>query len=465
MKVVLLFPGISGGGFGSYGREVEDSWINHGLCSLSASAKNAGYAVELVDLRCLTGWRHLRRLVDAKKPDIVGITMMSNDFDAAVQSARIIKDVSPHTIVIVGGPHPSIDPDEVLREECFDHIVTGEGEITFPDLLRRLENASPSPRLIHGIVPENLDDLPFVDRQLFAGFEVPPPGYDAPFFTLIAGRGCRFNCSFCQPAEQHIFGKSVRRRSAANVIKELVELRDRYGFGSMMIHDDCITEDRPWVTEFCHLYEEHGFTQPFSCQSRADIICRHEDLIALMARCGLRWIYIGFESGNQRILNFLRKGTKVEHNYRAAEICRKNGVKIHANYMMGIPTETKDEVMDTVRMIRMIRPDSHGPAFFTPLPGSDLYKYCMDRDLSLNRGHNYRRNATDPKIKGVDYRFLWHALAESRGIRTVGDNRILRSLEAGLVAFLLCRPRLKRIVKRLLEPFGLIRRRGAHAPF
>ena len=88
-----------------------------------------------------------------------------------------------------------------------------------------------------------------------------------------------------------------------------------------MIHDDCITEDKPWVIEFCKLYKENGFNQPFACQSRADIICRNEDMVQLMAETGLNIMFIGFESGNQRVLNFLRKGTKVEHNYRAAEIC------------------------------------------------------------------------------------------------------------------------------------------------
>jgi len=207
----------------------------------------------------------------------------------------------------------------------------------------------------------------------------------------------------------------VRRASPQTVIRELKELRDKYHFASFMFHDDCLTEARAWVEEFCRLYKAEGFTQPFFCQSRADIIVRHPDLVATMADAGLKGYFIGFESGNQRVLNFLRKGTKVEHNYKAAEICRQHGLAIWANYMLGIPTETEEEVMDTVNMIREIDPDYFSPAFFTPHPGTDLFDYVMEHDLSLIRDYDsYRRNPTEPKIKGVDYEFLKWALEYSQ---------------------------------------------------
>jgi len=191
------------------------------------------------------------------------------------------------------------------------------------------------------------------------------------------------------------------------VIQELRELRERYHFASFMFHDDCLAEDRRWVKEFCEKYKAEGFTQPFFCQSRADLVVRHEDIVALMREAGLAGYFIGFESGNQRILNFLRKGTTVERNLEAGRVCRKHGLAIWANYMLGIPTETKEEVMDTVNMIREIDPDYYSPAFFTPHPGTDLYDYCVENDLSLIQDYDsYRRNPTEPKIKGQDYEFL-----------------------------------------------------------
>ncbi|MCL4493127.1 MAG: B12-binding domain-containing radical SAM protein [Nitrospirae bacterium] len=460
MKVILLYPGISGIGFNSYGKGMEESWISHGLCSISAYAKKEGFAVELIDLRCLKNWKHLKDIVLEKKPDVVGVTMMSVDYNPAMESIEMIKGLYPQTIIVVGGPHPTIMLGEIEKERDVDYIITGEGEISFAELLKQLEKGGRPPRIINGVAPEDLDRLPFADRELFRDLEYPLPvkGFGRPFVTIIAGRGCRFNCNYCQPAERIIFGKKVRRRSPLNVMEELSMLKEKYDFKSMMIHDDCITEDKNWVVEFCRLYRERGFNQPFACQSRADIICRNEDMVELMSGVGLKLMFIGFESGNQRILNFLRKGTKVEHNYRAAEICRKYGIKVWANYMLGVPTETKEEVMDTVRMIRTIKPDHYSPAFYTPHPGSDLFKYCEDHGLSLIKNHDsYRRNATEAKIKGVDYKFLNQALTESMGLDLpLRKHSLLLLLERELLPFLLRYPRLKDAVKRIAKALGMI---------
>jgi len=460
MKVFLLFPGISEIGFNSYGTGMEQSWISHGLCNISAFAKKEGYAVELIDLRCLKDWNHFEQIISEKKPDVVGVTMMSVDYNPGIEAIKRIKKISPGTKTVVGGPHPTIMLEDMTKVEEIDHIITGEGEMSFTAFLKEIEQGENPPRVIQGISCEDLDQLPFADRGLFQDLEYPLPvdGFDRPFVTIIAGRGCKFNCNYCQPAERLIFGKKVRRRSPANAIEELVELRDKYNFKSMMIHDDCITEDRDWVMEFCRLYREKGFTQPFACQSRSDIICRNEDMVKLMSEVGLKLMFIGLESGNQRVLNFLRKGTKVEHNYKAAEICRKYGIGIWANYMMGIPTETKEEVMDTVKMIKAIRPDHYSPAFYTPHPGSDLYNYCEEHSLSLIISHDsFRRNATEAKIKGVDYDFLKQALSESMGMEpAIARNPLFHQAEKMFKPFLLRHPRAKGVIKKTLQGLGFM---------
>jgi radical SAM superfamily enzyme YgiQ (UPF0313 family) len=114
-------------------------------------------------------------------------------------------------------------------------------------------------------------------------------------------------------------------------------------------------------------------------------------------------------------LQFIRKGTTREVNLQAARICHRYGIKIWANYMLGLPTETQEEVMDTISMLQEIDPDYYSPAFYTPHPGSDLYNYCIENDLSLITSHDqYRRNPTEIKIKGQDHEFLRWALQESQ---------------------------------------------------
>ena len=179
--------------------------------------------------------------------------------------------------------------------------------------------------------------------------------------------------------------------------------------------------------EFCRAYSAAGFTQPFFCQSRADIIVRNEDMVRSMRDGGAG----GASSSASRaaasaMLNFMRKGTKVEQNLAAARVCRKYGIRVWANYMLGLPTETKDEIMATVSMLKEIDPDYYSPAFYTPHPGSDLYDYCIQNDLSLIKDHDsYRRNPTEVKIKGHDYEFLKWALEESMRRKPV--NRVKRA--------------------------------------
>jgi anaerobic magnesium-protoporphyrin IX monomethyl ester cyclase len=427
MKTTLIYPGIAGYGFESVGKGMEAGWISHGLAHLSAAIKSQGFEVDLIDLRALQGWEHFRSEIEARQPDVVGVTMMSVDYNPAMRCIDTVKERMPGTVTVVGGPHPTLALEEVAKNANIDYIVTHEGEITFPQLLRDIqEGHRPSERVLVGEQPV-LDELPFPDRDLFLN-EWRKAGYDSdspedpfvpelppPFITIIAGRGCRYNCSFCQPAERQLFGRGVRRRSPGNIVAELEILREKVHFASFMFHDDTLTGDQDWVVEFCHLYRDHGFIQPFFCQSRADIIVRNEDMVKLMAEVGCSGYFIGFESGNDRILSFIRKGTTREVNIEAARICRRYGIKIWANYMLGLPTETREEVMDTISMLKEIDPDYYSPAFYTPHPGSDLYDYCIDHDLSLITSHDqYRRNPTEVKIRGQDYEFLNWALTESQ---------------------------------------------------
>ena len=442
-KIILIYAGITEAGFDNP-KGNEGTWINHGLCLISAVLKREGYSVDLIDLRRLKGWGDFERVVKEKEFSIAGITMMSVDYNPATKCIGIIKRLKPSAKVIVGGPHASILPQELVENRNIDYIFVGEAEETIAEVIQRIKEGENLDRVIYG-KKAVLDNLQFADRDLFFLQEESFVEFlMRPFVTLIAGRGCTYNCNYCQPAERKIFGNEVRRRSVDNIIEELNLLYNKYNFNSMMIHDDCLTENKEWVMEFCDKYKRAGFTQPFVCQSRPDLICKNKEVVKDLYDAGLALFIIGFESGSQRILNFLRRGYKVEQNFEAAEICHKFGIKIWANYMLGLPTETKEEQEETVAMIKKIKPYHCSPAYYTPHPGSDLFKYCLEKDLSLIKNHDdYRRNNYEPKIKGIDYDYLRKILFES--IAVGEDQNILQKIvkPTSLVPLINC---LKKIV-------------------
>lgn len=410
---LLIHAGIGSCGFNCYGRGMDESWINHGLASIHAHLNHTAIDSTYLDLRKLRNWRHFREQIRELQPEITGISATSVDVVIARKSAEIIKSINTDTTTVIGGIHATVCPEEFVDNPWIDQVVTGEGERAFADIVARRAE----PGVTRGQPLENLDSLPFISRAVFGDRETPiyPPLFPKPFFTFIASRGCPFNCSFCQPAEKMLFGTRVRSRSAENLVEEIKKCQTDMGMQSYLIHDDCLLWNPDWVEAFVQRLSSRSVTTPFAVQSRADLICKHPRLIRDLARQGLSMVLIGFESGSQKVLDFLRKGTTVEQNIQAAEICKTNGIAVWANYMLGTPGETAEDVDMTVRMIKAIRPAVHSPSFFVPYPGTDLMAYCTDRGLSLIRHtHDFRRNPEGKKIKGVDYRSLRKAVRQAQ---------------------------------------------------
>ena len=426
MKAALVFPGITDVGFNSFGDGIDGSWHSHGLMTLggclrstdygpSVGAATGGHETALIDLRQLSGWDAYRDRLAEVEPRLVCITMMSCDFNPAVEAGRIAKEVLPGAHVAVGGAHPSICPDEVVGRDEFDTVVLGEGEVALMQLAAALEAGQAPPARVEGDRPD-LDKLPYCDRSLFGPHEVPIAirGFEPPFMTFIAGRGCMYNCSFCQPAERKIFGRKVRRRSPEHFVGELADCYRRYGFNSALIHDDCLLEDPAWIAEFVELVRREKLDVRFACQGRADLVCKHPDMIDALKSVGLGALIVGFESGSDRVLKFLRKGVTREQNLQAGRILHEKGVAIWANYMFGLPGETLEEMQETITMLQEIAPEHYSPAVYTPHPGSDLFETCRKEGLLMDLSHDsYRRNVTEQKIRGQDWHMVQWAVSES----------------------------------------------------
>ena len=427
MKIVLIDPGLGEGGFGCFGKVHALSQINHGLCLISAYAKSKGYKnIRLIDPRRLKGWDQFRGEIVRERPDVAGITMMSCDFNIAKKAIDIIKHVSSQTRVIVGGVHPTVATEEVQISPKIDHIIVGEGEISFVNLLDSIGGKNSRERVVIGVKP-NLNDLPFEDRELYdyrvtIGLTNFPGVFKPPMVGMITSRGCPFDCSFCAPHARIMFGKKVRFRSVGHVIEELKILRNKYNFKSIQFFDYSFTLSPEWVYEFCDKYQKEDFKAQIWANSRTDLICRHEDAIKRLREAGLRMLAIGFESGSQRMLDFMNKGTTLEQNIKAIEFCRKCGIVVRGLFILGLPTETREDVMATLRFIKKAKPDIYSFSYFTPMPGSYLYEYCKRNNLSLIKSHDELAimGPSLPKIKGVDYQYLKSAVEASMGFRFGG---------------------------------------------
>jgi len=324
---------------------------------------------------------------------------------SALYAIYEIKLHVPQAKIIVGGIHPTVFPEKYTLGPV-DTVVQGEGEISFCELLADINNL---PKRIVGKKPD-LAEIPWVDRDLFQYHReiscIFAPDQKLPSATMLAGRGCPYQCNYCQPAENAVFGKPFRIRPVDDVMAEMHQLYQKYKFKSLVFWDDTFTFDRRWINQFC---ENYNLPAAIIACSRADIICNREDMIRDLACVGVEWLVIGMESGSQRLLDLIKKGTTVEQNLRAREICAKYGIKVFASFMLGLPTETREESEMTINMINQMQPEWPSPFWYVPIPGTGLYDYCDKHDLIVPETREWIISRTcrrERRIKGVDYDHL-----------------------------------------------------------
>jgi radical SAM superfamily enzyme YgiQ (UPF0313 family) len=153
---------------------------------------------------------------------------------------------------------------------------------------------------------------------------------------------------------------------------------------------------------------------PFWAAGRADGICHHPDIVKRLVDVGWKLVSVGFESGSQRILDLIKKGTTVEQNLEAAKIVKATGAKLYGNYMLGLPWETKEDIDMTAKMVDEIGAEMPSWAFFTPYPGCELGEKCIKEGLSLLDRNNYNRCPSGKKVKNVDYNYINRIVAGAR---------------------------------------------------
>jgi len=201
-----------------------------------------------------------------------------------------------------------------------------------------------------------------------------------------------------------------RQKSPDRVAEELIAIMRRYSFNSIMFYDDCILARKDFLGKLLERIRKEKKLE-IMLQARADNICQLGNDIKELKSLGLKAVIVGFESGSQRILDFIRKDTTVDQNIQASEILHAHGIKIIGNFMIGLPTETNDEITKTTKMASKIRSTISSCTFYSPIPGSYIYDYCRENDLLIETDYaKLSRDPRGPKIRGVDYEYATKAL-------------------------------------------------------
>jgi radical SAM superfamily enzyme YgiQ (UPF0313 family) len=408
MKITLIYPGIAGIGFNSLGRGGMDcNWINLGLAYIGAYLKENSYDVNLIDLRAMNDWKQVEEEIKLKNSDIYGIHFNTVNYSNGLRCVQVAKRNGK--LVVAGGPHATISAEELLASGFIDYVITGEGESSFLKLIKDIEKNRAGKRIIAGEGIEDLDSLPFPGRDLYNIPRVSGPEGSFPFLdnglVIMASRGCPYQCAFCQPLQQKMFGDRVRYRSIENVIAEIKQVIKKYKIKYISFQDDTFTFRKHWVIELCRKIKKENIRIQWSAQSRVNTF--DEELAKEMSAAGCVCLFFGFESGSQRILDSLNKNITVQQSLNAARLCRKYGILIFADFMLGVPSETEKELTQTYEIIRRIRPEINSLTYFVPIPGSYLYDYCRERRLIKARSYeDFSRNPFGEKIEGIDYRIL-----------------------------------------------------------
>lgn len=373
-------------------------YIPLGIAYIAGVLRESGHDVVCMDRYVCRNDADILNAVIKETPELVGVSISTVYFSVAKRLGENIKEML-NVPIVVGGPHPSILPLEVVKEKWVDFVVVGEGEHTMLDLVKCIEE-NKDLRQVNGLVYkhdgrtitnkprapiDNLDELPFPARDLFDikkyMYGVPEFPLPVPCLHILTSRGCPYRCLFCKPCEDLIFGNKVRFRSVDNVIDEINFLIETYGIRGLNFQDDTFTLRRKYVIELCDRLIKEGISDRISfwAQTRPDHI--DEELVRKLKKAGCIVLSIGFESGSQKILDFLRKDTNVDEAEKAIKIIKRVGVMVAMGVMIGTPTETLVDLQKTYKFIRRSKPENVWVSYTIPIPGSYLYDYAKRNSL------------------------------------------------------------------------------------
>ncbi|MBN1938986.1 MAG: B12-binding domain-containing radical SAM protein, partial [Candidatus Aminicenantes bacterium] len=374
-----------------------------GLLYIGAVLEKDGVPVEIVPADVLgMSWADVRRKIQADKPDIVGVTVTTENRFQSFRLIRLAKKACPEALTVLGGPHASM-----AAEDCLEHIpeldfvVRGEGEETMREVCRVFRKGAGADVLdgVRGVVfrkdgrvaanpPRppitDLDSLPYPAFHLVPfekynfTFEVPGRG-SLPAVNVMTSRGCPFNCNFC--ATPINWGRHVRMRSPENVIREIELLKERYGIKVVFFYDDTFNASPKRADALCDLMISRRLDVYFKCDVRVDIMSRA--LLEKMKQAGLFHLSYGLEAGSDRVRErIVGKQIDMADFRNLTDWCVELGVIANVFFIFSHPTETWEEARETINQIEQYRGRIEGSvAILHIYPGTPLEKISREQGV------------------------------------------------------------------------------------
>jgi radical SAM superfamily enzyme YgiQ (UPF0313 family) len=370
-------------------RNSDSGVMPFGILSMAAVLEREGHEVQVFDP--FFGNTAFFRDVESFQPDLVGIGLLTASYRRAGDIVQELRKRGIEAPIGAGGFHVTTLPVETLNGLGLDFVVVGEGEQTILEVCERFD-ARKDLKGVKGVVYrdngdvvknpprdliENLDDLPppawhkvNVEKYLI------PPGYIRSYYlkrtlVLFTDRGCPYHCTFC--ASNKIFGRTVRFPSVDYSVRQFRDLEEKYQLDGLYFMNDTFTINRKLVLEFCRVKRESGSNLTWACQGHVNNMT--ERLADEMRSSGCIQIDFGVESGSDRVLRSIKKGSTVEQIEKAFAICKKYDIRPYASIMVGHETEEWEDVEKTAAMLKRIRPVYTSVMYSTPIPGSELFEH------------------------------------------------------------------------------------------
>lgn len=412
-----------------------------------ASTVCADFDVTVIDEQIDGDWRETLRRALRARPLCLGITAMTGtQIIGGLEACDIARQEAPEIPTVWGGTHPTLLPEQTLSDPLVDVVVPGEGEFVFRDLVRALGKKAPLDgvdgiffKREGGVVrtrpapPPELDELPRMPYHLvpveeYVGNQTNYPARIQRALPVDGSRGCPFRCSYC--SEPMTSQRKYRMVAAGRMYDDMQFLVDTYRLQAITVFDDEFLINKKWSNEIAELI---GGKFQWWCQARMASLLRYD--LERLERNGMCAVQPGIESGSNRVLKFIKKDETVDEYVEANLRLARTGITPLYNFMMGFPTETRDEVIESVDLaLRLIednpRAEIAGFNIFTPYPGTELYRIGIAHGFRTPgdlRGWSkfHRQQRSTPWIQeGLNFYLdlmLTSKLLDGRRVRRVVD--------------------------------------------